>query len=76
MNDLEIKKLQRILEKMKRTESMAKVAAVEYENVYQWDYDSVYQCGLGDGLEMALMMLTPFYDEMFKTHTRESRPIE
>ena len=68
MNDLELKKLQRVLEKIKRSKSMAKVAYRDYNNVYQW--------GLGDGLEMALDRLIPFYDEMFKTHTRESRPIE
>lgn len=68
MNDLELKKLQRVLEKMKRSKSMAKVMHRDYKNVYQW--------GLGDGLEMALDMLMPFYDEMFKTHTRENQPIE
>ena len=68
MTDLELKKLQLILKQMKRSKSWAKVAYRDYFNVYQW--------GLHDGLEMALELLTPFYDEMFKTYTRENQPIE
>lgn len=68
MNDIELKQLQRVLEKIKRSKAMAKVAYRDYNNVYQW--------GLGDGLEMALDMIMPFYNQMFETHTREHRPVE
>jgi hypothetical protein len=62
MNDLELKQLQRIVERLDRNKTQSKVEYKNNNNTYQW--------GLSDGITIAYDMIKAFYDKMVDANMR------
>jgi len=62
MNDLELKQLQKIVERLNRNKTMSKVEYANTNNTYQW--------GLSDGMTIAYDMIKAFYDKMVDASIR------
>jgi hypothetical protein len=68
MNDLELKQLQRIVERLQRNKSMSKVEYQTSNNTYQW--------GLSDGILIGYEMIKTFYDKMVEASIRSNTELE